>query len=95
MNEIRNKFRLPKGTEVRFFLTVGKDKSAKPMLGVILYYPKSSGIQTIINKDHDTSFFRTPTVMVETKNGQTIRIDADAIDMSSPEALQLKFAPTR
>jgi len=94
MPEIQNKFRLPKGTKIRFFLTVGKDRSAEPILGVILYYPKTLGIQTVINKERDTSYFKTPTVMVKTKQGQTIRVDADAIDMSSPEALKLKFAPT-
>jgi uncharacterized protein YneR len=89
-----NKFRLPKGTKVRFFLTVGKDRSAEPILGVILYYPKTLGVQTVINKERNISYFKTPTVIVKTQNEQTMRIDADAIDMSSPEALQRKFAST-
>lgn len=89
-----SKFRLPKGTKVRFFLTIGKDRSAKPVLGTILYYPKTLGVQTVINKKRNTSYFKTPTAMVKTKSEQTMRIDADAIDMSSPEALQRKFALT-
>jgi len=95
MPETKNKFRLPNGTRVRFFLTVGKDQTAEPMLGVILYYPKSLGIQTIINREYNTSFFKTPTVMIKMDSGQTIRIDSNAIDISSPEALQLKFSPNK
>lgn len=95
---------LAKGTVVRFLPSLGEERSPEYWMGKILYYPKTYGILTIRKRiersDNEKArrliFENVPTVMIHhLDTGNVLRVAADCIDKSSPEALKLRFNTER